>query len=111
MWRRQWSSARRVRFGLLRSVTAWTLDKPPFIIVLLHNLGTHIDPRVLVERIEGLHSVLCVVLCTNPDNMQDLVVLNCRHTYHIACLQGTTECSVCCKTGKYKTNTTYYYKE
>ena len=60
---------------------------------------------------KGLHSVLCVVLCTNPDNMQDLVVLNCRHTYHIACLQGTTECSVCCKTGKYKTNTTYYYKE
>ena len=52
MWRRQWSSARRVRFGLLRSVTAWTLDKPPFIIVLLHNLGTHIDPRVLVEMIE-----------------------------------------------------------
>ena len=31
---------------------SYSLDKPTFIIVLLHNLGTHIDPRVLVERIE-----------------------------------------------------------
>ena len=29
-----------------------SLDKPPFIIVLLNNVGTHIDPRQLVERIE-----------------------------------------------------------
>jgi len=29
-----------------------SLDKPPFIIVLLNSVGTHIDPRQLVERIE-----------------------------------------------------------
>ena len=29
-----------------------SLDKPPFIIVLLNNVGTHSDPRQLVERIE-----------------------------------------------------------
>ena len=29
-----------------------SLDKPTFLIVLLNNVGTHIDPRQLVERIE-----------------------------------------------------------
>ena len=30
----------------------YSIDKPPFISVLLNNVGTHIDPRKLVERIE-----------------------------------------------------------
>ena len=30
----------------------YSIDKPAFIIVLLNNVGTHIDPRKLVERIE-----------------------------------------------------------
>jgi len=147
----------------------YSLDKPPFIIVLLNNVGTHIDPRILVERIEpgleipglrssliqilrdynlqvslqegckkilvsdcysllcrrvksaakGLHvnsSAVCPVcglsvLCTNPDNMQDVVVMNCRHTYHTACLQGSLECILCRKSGQYNTHSTYYYKD
>jgi hypothetical protein len=45
-----------------------SLDKPPFIIVLLNNVGTHIDPRLLVEQIEpgleipGLRSSLIQIL-------------------------------------------------
>eukprot|EP00092_Neocalanus_flemingeri_P033946 GFUD01036912.1.p1 GENE.GFUD01036912.1~~GFUD01036912.1.p1 ORF type:complete len:874 (+),score=241.55 GFUD01036912.1:57-2678(+) len=147
----------------------YSLDKPPFIIVLLNNVGTHIDPRMLVERIEpgleipglrasliqilrdyklqvslqegckkilvsdcysllcrrvrsaakGLHvtsTAVCPVcgvgvLCSNPDTMQDLVVLNCRHAYHAACLVGGRDCSVCCQAGQYNTHSTYYYKE
>ena len=46
----------------------YSLDKPPFIIVLLNNVGTHIDPRNLVERIEpglkipGLRASLIQIL-------------------------------------------------
>ena len=46
----------------------YSLDKPPFIIVLLNNVGTHIDPRKLVERIEpglkipGLRASLIQIL-------------------------------------------------
>jgi len=146
----------------------YSLDKPPFIIVLLNNVGTHIDPRILVERIEpgleipGLrssliqilrdynlqvslqegckkilvsdcYSLLCrrvktaakglhvtnmtncpvcgiSVLSSNPDTMQDLIVLNCKHAYHVDCMQEVAECSVCCKAGQYSTHTTYYYR-
>ena len=114
----------------------YSLDKPPFIIVLLNNVGTHIDPRKLVERIEpglkipGLrasliqilrdynlqvslqegckkilvsdcYSLVCrrvqtaargihvsnaatcpgcngAIMCSNPDLMQDIIVMNCR---------------------------------
>ena len=148
----------------------YSLDKPPFIIVLLNNIGTHIDPRKLVERIEpgleipGLrssliqilrdynlqvslqegckkilvsdcYSLLCRrvksasrgklvnissccpvcgvnVICTNPDNIQDVVILNCKHVFHTSCIESSAvECSVCCKSGQYDTHTTYYYKE
>merc|ERR1719153_945971 len=37
---------------LWEDLIRYSLDKPPFIIVLLNNVGTHIDPRILVERIE-----------------------------------------------------------
>lgn len=30
----------------------FSIDKPYFVHVLLHNIGTHVDPRILVERIE-----------------------------------------------------------
>ena len=46
----------------------YSLDKPPFIKVLLNNVGTHIDPRQLVSRIEpgleipGLRASLIQIL-------------------------------------------------
>ena len=30
-----------------------SIDKPYFVHVLLHNIGTHVDPRILIERIEN----------------------------------------------------------
>lgn len=34
----------------------YSLDKPDFITVLLHNIGTHVDPTILVRKIKnGLH--------------------------------------------------------
>merc|ERR1712098_424438 len=46
----------------------YSLDKPPFIKVLLNNVGTHTDPRQLVARIEpgleipGLRASLIQIL-------------------------------------------------
>jgi len=37
---------------LWNDIINYSLDKPVFINTLLHNIGTHIDPRILVERIE-----------------------------------------------------------
>ena len=40
-------------------VTLWndlidhSLDKPIFVNVLLHNIGTHVDPRILIQKIES----------------------------------------------------------
>ena len=31
----------------------FSIDKPYFVHVLLHNIGTHVDPRILIERIEN----------------------------------------------------------
>ena len=31
----------------------FSIDKPYFVHVLLHNIGTHVDPRILIERIEA----------------------------------------------------------
>ena len=31
----------------------FSINKPYFVHVLLHNIGTHVDPRILVERIEN----------------------------------------------------------
>jgi len=30
----------------------YSIDKPYFINVLLHNIGTHVDPRILIQRIQ-----------------------------------------------------------
>jgi len=148
----------------------FSLDKPPFLIVLLNNVGTHIDPRKLVERIEpgleipGLRKSLIQIL--RDYNLQvslqegckkilvsdcysllvrkvraatrgvlvspssacpacggrvvgvaeggelDLVVLSCRHAFHAACLgENSTVCSVCCRTGRYSAQSTYFYKD
>ena len=35
----------------------YSMDKPSFISVLLNNIGTHIDPRKLVEKIEPGHRI------------------------------------------------------
>ena len=162
----------------------YSLDKPPFILVLLNNIGTHIDPRQLVERISpgleipglraslttilrdynlqvalqggckkilvsdcfsllrrrvrtsergrqvGRSTIACIVvyysrlsaqvgegaacpacgvtvLCSNPELMQDLVILNCRHAFHAACLQDLQACTVC-QADQFKTQSTYY---
>jgi hypothetical protein len=37
---------------LWNDIINYSLDKPLFINYLLHNIGTHIDPRILVERID-----------------------------------------------------------
>jgi len=37
---------------LWNDIINYSLDKPIFINYLLHNIGTHIDPRILVEKIE-----------------------------------------------------------
>ena len=150
---------------------SYSLDKPTFIKVLLDNVGTHIDPRKLVERIEpgmrirGLkgsliqilrdynlqvslqegckkilvsdcYSLVCrrvktaargvhvsrtskcpacsdSLVCSSPELLQDLVTVNCGHTYHAACLQTLqqdVECSLCCKSGQLSTHSTYYQK-
>jgi len=37
---------------LWNDIINYSLDKPLFINYLLHNTGTHIDPRILIEKIE-----------------------------------------------------------
>jgi hypothetical protein len=34
-----------------------------------------------------------------------------RHAFHADCLADANVCSVCCKSGKYDSNYTYYYKD
>lgn len=38
---------------LWRDLIEFSIDKPYFVHVLLHNIGTHVDPRILVEKIEN----------------------------------------------------------
>ena len=147
----------------------YSLDKPPFIIVLLNNVGTHIDPRNLVERIEpglkipGLrasliqilrdyklqvsleegckkilvsdcYSLLCrrvaaagrgrqvtassrcpacglPLLCRDQDDMQDIKVCHCGHSYHATCLPPGETCQICASSGQLSSHTTYYYRD
>ena len=34
------------------SLIDYSIDKPYFVHVLLHNIGTHVDPTVLIQKIE-----------------------------------------------------------
>lgn len=37
---------------LWTSLIDYSIDKPYFVHVLLHNIGTHVDPTVLIQKIE-----------------------------------------------------------
>ena len=37
---------------LWTSLIDYSIDKPYFVHVLLHNIGTHVDPTVLIRKIE-----------------------------------------------------------
>ncbi|XP_037087843.1 vacuolar protein sorting-associated protein 41 homolog [Pollicipes pollicipes] len=95
---------------------AYCLDQPAMVKELLLNIGTHVDPRRLVRRIDnglaipGLRDALvqilhdykvqldlqencrrilvsdCFLLHRDPAKVVDLVVFHCRHGFHRACL-------------------------
>jgi len=154
---------------LWEDIIVYSLDKPIFINYLLHNIGTHIDPRILVEKIEpglkipGLRDSLiqilrdynlqiclqegckkilvsdcysllqrrvrsankgvkvegsaCCPVCTgplltsDPARMENVVVFNCRHSFHADCLPENNVCTLCSRAGFYHSNYTYYNKD
>jgi hypothetical protein len=42
---------------LWNDLIEYSIDKPYFVNVLLHNIGTHVDPTILIQRIECGHRI------------------------------------------------------
>lgn len=42
---------------LWNDLIEYSIDKPYFVNVLLHNIGTHVDPTILIQRIECGQSI------------------------------------------------------
>ena len=68
----------------------FSIDKPYFVHVLLHNIGTHVDPRILIERIEagreipGLRDSLVQIM--HDYQLQVIFLLHVKSDFLFVCL-------------------------
>merc|ERR1719370_1928982 len=90
-----------------------SLDKPPFIIVLLRNVRG--ASRGLLVSSEASCPECGEAIVRDPVGAEDLAVLACHHTFHASCLGQSVVCTVCNKGGDAGFlsghTSTYYYKE
>ena len=67
----------------------FSINKPYFVHVLLHNIGTHVDPRILVERIEngreipGLRDSLVQIMQDYRLQVSFFSSIFCMHSIYI----------------------------
>uniref|UniRef100_A0A8C7TUJ2 Vacuolar protein sorting-associated protein 41 homolog n=1 Tax=Oncorhynchus mykiss TaxID=8022 RepID=A0A8C7TUJ2_ONCMY len=106
---------------LWEDLISYSIDKPPFITGLLNNIGTHVDPILLIHRIkEGMeipnlrdslvkilqdYNLIRKNICESchasilPSG--GVVVFHCRHMFHKECLPspgtipGVQFCNIC----------------
>eukprot|EP00094_Tigriopus_californicus_P000945 TCALIF_00915-PA protein Name:"Similar to VPS41 Vacuolar protein sorting-associated protein 41 homolog (Homo sapiens)" AED:0.03 eAED:0.03 QI:173/0.5/0.66/1/1/1/3/0/890 len=100
---------------LWKDLIEFSLDKPYFVNVLLHNIGTHVDPRILIQRIEhgreipGLRNSLVQIMhdyrlqVSLQEGCQRILVADCfnllqkqvRVQTRGLCLTEATKCAGC----------------
>ncbi|KAJ3118782.1 Vacuolar protein sorting-associated protein 41 [Phlyctochytrium bullatum] len=93
--------------GLWEDLLVYSMDKPPFIVGLLENLGSYIEPVNLIRRIPngleipGLRDALVKVLTDYGIQCEEeitcsiypteqLVFFFCNHKCHLSCLEASS---------------------